>query len=226
MSKHLFLMYLAIGGLIVAWVNFAPRLIQRPPSAHAPSLAEFPSKFRDSIPPAAPAAPDPRPVPGFSLTDQRGQPVTRESLLGKVWVADFIFSSCPGACLEMTKHMGSIKSALPAGDDVRAVTFSIDPKNDTPSKLAAYAERNGASPRWIFLTGDRAVTARVANEGFLFPLSSDPASFEHSERIAVVDKTGTVRGWFDSGASDLVPSVTALVAKLRLENPGASVAAP
>jgi cytochrome oxidase Cu insertion factor (SCO1/SenC/PrrC family) len=101
---------------------------------------------------------------------------------------------------------------------VRIITFSIDPRNDTPAVLAEYAKTHSAGQHWLFLTGERSVTSRVANEGFLFPLSADPTDFAHSERIAVVDKTGTVRGWFESAAPDLVASVTGLITKLKAES--------
>jgi protein SCO1/2 len=161
--KARLVVFLIVGILVVAWVKIAPRLMQSTPAPRSET-----------------AQPAPRPVPDFTLSDQRGEPVTRASLLGKVWVADFIFSSCPGACLEMTKRMSEIDRILPPGDNVRLVTFSIDPRNDTPAALAAYAKTNAAGPRWLFLTGERPVTARVANDGFLFPLSTDPADFAHS----------------------------------------------
>jgi protein SCO1/2 len=200
MKPRIVLIYVAAAAVVFAWVKIAPRLMQVPSSERY-----------------VPAQPAPRLVPDFTLTDQRGHAVTRADLLGKVWVADFIFSSCPGPCLDMTKRMRAIERALPSHDDLRLVTFSIDPSNDTPAALATYATRNEAGPRWLFLSGERPVTARIANEGFLFALSPDPTNFAHSERIAVVDKTGTTRGWFDSAASDLVPAVTALMNKLLKE---------
>lgn len=195
-TRSLIIIYSITAAIVVAWVIIAPKII----SGNRTEVAD--------------TARTPRPVPDFTLTDHRGQAVSRTDLLGKVWVANFIFSSCPGACLDMTKRMREIEQSLPDRENLRLVTFSIDPKNDTPAVLATYAERNSAGPRWSFLTGDRAVTARVANEGFQFPLSTDAASFEHSEQVAVVDSRGTVRGWFDSHSPTLVKDVGNLVRTL------------
>lgn len=191
------LIYLGVAIAIAAWIKVAPGLMN--PPAHSSALT---------------AQPSPRPVPDFKLTDQRGAAVTRESLTGQVWLANFIFSSCPGPCLDLTKRMRSLQDALASRGDVSFVSFSIDPQHDTPAQLADYAQKQAAGPRWYFLTGDRATTARVANDGFLFPLSPDVTNFAHSERIAVVDRQGVVRGWFDSHSEQLVDEVVRLVQTL------------
>jgi protein SCO1/2 len=193
-------LYIAAAAGIVAWVKVAPKLLEgRPPIT------------------AAPTSPAPRTVPDFTLTDQRGQSVTKASLSGRIWLANFIFSSCPGPCLDLTKHMRDLQEVFASRERLVLVSFSIDPANDTLEKLAAYANQVGAGPRWLFLTGQRATTARIAKDGFLFPLSADPSSFDHSERIAVVDARGMVRGWFDSHSPELIASVSKLVEKLQTE---------
>lgn len=189
------LIYAIAVAAIVAFFAIVPRLVRAP---EPPSVA----------------AQAPRAVPDFTLTDQRGNPVSRADLGGKVWIANFIFSSCPGPCLDLTRRMRALDEALAGNDAVRLVSFSIDQTNDTPEALAAYAQRVEASGRWYFLTGPRAVTARVASEGFQFPLSPDPTNFEHSDSIVVVDRTGQVRGWFDAYASNFAEDVKKLVNSL------------
>ena len=196
LSPKVILFNAAAAALIVTWIKVAPGLLER------------------SVPKIAPAAPASRVVPEFALPDHRGERVSRADLLGKVWVANFIFSSCPGPCLDLTKRMRAIDEALADVEALRIVTFSIDEKLDTPAALAAYAARVQAGPRWHFLTGQRAITARVANEGFRFELSSDPGNFAHSDHVVVVDKTGTTRGTFDGHAPDLVQDVRRLVETL------------
>jgi protein SCO1/2 len=110
--------------------------------------------------------------------------------------------------------MRSIQEALADRPEVDLVSFSIDPANDTPAKLAEYAQQVGAGPKWHFLTGERAITARVANDGFLFALSPDASNFDHSDRIALVDAQGMVRGWFDSYSPKLVEEVRSLMRSL------------
>ena len=96
-------------------------------------------------------------VPAFQLTAQSGRPFDSKSLEGDIWVADFIFTTCPGPCPRMSSQMRGVQSAVASMPDVKLVSFTVDPKNDTPAILAAYATRYRAEPgRWFFLTGDRA----------------------------------------------------------------------
>ena len=87
------------------------------------------------------------PVPDFSLTDQTEKTVTLNEMKGKVWIADFIFTSCGGTCPVMTEKMRKLQGTLPS--EIRLVSFSVDPTRDTPKVLAAYAAEHGAtSGRW------------------------------------------------------------------------------
>src|SRR5580692_10467786 len=93
-------------------------------------------------------------IPQFELTAQSGQPFHSQTLAGKIWVADFIYTTCPGPCPRMTSQMREVQDAVLKIPDVRLVSFSVDPANDTPPVLAAYAKVHGASPSiWYFLTG-------------------------------------------------------------------------
>src|SRR5436309_15047988 len=78
------------------------------------------------------------PLPEFSLTDQTGKAVTLHDLTGKVWVADFIFTSCGGTCPLMTQEMRKLRDALPP--EIRLVSFTVDTTRHTPRVLAAYAQ--------------------------------------------------------------------------------------
>lgn len=196
----LILLYGGIAVFAVAWFKVTSALVERGAPVERP--------------PSAPASLPPRKLPDFQLTDQRGQPVPLADLKGKVWVANFFFSSCPGPCLDLTRRVREIDQALGSRDDVRLVSFSIDPKNDTPEALAAYAQKNGASSRWLFLTGERPITAKVGGEGFLLALSPDPAEFTHSDKLVVVDREGNARVWIDSHAPDAVAQVSKAVNEL------------
>ncbi|MCH7812911.1 MAG: SCO family protein, partial [Planctomycetes bacterium] len=92
--------------------------------------------------------------------------------------------------------------------DVRLVSFSVDPERDTPRVLRRYAERYGADPeRWLFLTGDEALIRAVAVEGF--KLGSMDDLILHSAKFALVDRTGAIRGYYDSGDADVVSRLAA-----------------
>src|SRR2546422_11578573 len=95
-------------------------------------------------------------VADFTLTNQNGRVVTLADLRGKVWVADIIFTRCPGPCLKMTRQMSELQAALPANAPVELVSLTADPAYDTPEVLKRYGERFGATPdRWQLLTGKK-----------------------------------------------------------------------
>ena len=122
-------------------------------------------------------------VPDFALIDQRGRPVRRGDVEGKVWIASFIFTNCPDECPLMTVEMARLQSDLAHLDDLRFVSISADPDRDTPAVLSQYAERFNADPnRWSFLTGDKRAIYRLANEGFRLGIV-DPAEPSHGPPV-------------------------------------------
>jgi protein SCO1/2 len=138
-------------------------------------------------------------VPEFSLKAQDARVVTRAELDGKIWIADFIFTSCAGMCPMMTGEMRRLQEKLPA--EVRLVSFSVDPAHDTPEVLAAYAARNGADlNRWVFLTGDKQALYKLSIEGFKLAVDDTvgtPAEpVTHSSRFALIDRAGKIRGYY------------------------------
>jgi cytochrome oxidase Cu insertion factor (SCO1/SenC/PrrC family) len=122
-------------------------------------------------------------IPNFALIDQRGRPVRRGDLEGKVWIANFIFTNCPDECPLMTVEMAQMQSELAHMADFRLVSISVDPDRDTPAVLSEYAERFNADPgRWWFLTGDKRAIYRLAGEGFRLGIV-DPAEPSHSSPV-------------------------------------------
>ena len=96
------------------------------------------------------------PIADFTLTNQNGSAVSLADLRGQVWVADIIFTRCPGPCLKMTRQMKELQEALPPASQAKLVTLTTDADFDTPPVLKAYAERFGADTnRWMFLTGPK-----------------------------------------------------------------------
>src|SRR5579862_5378205 len=93
---------------------------------------------------------------GFAFVDQQGHPFGSDQLRGKVWVANFIFTRCPGVCGQLTDLMGKVQHrARNLGGSFHLVSYIVDPENDTPEALLAYARKHRVSPRmWSFLTGD------------------------------------------------------------------------
>ena len=137
-------------------------------------------------------------LPDFSLTDQHGAPFALSNLHDKVWVADFIFTSCVTICPPMTIQMASLQEEF-ASDDLRFVSFSVDPERDTPEVLFRYADHYGADGnRWSFLTGQKEAIYQLAHKGFNLAAGHRGSEILHSTRFVLVDGAGQVRGYYDS----------------------------
>ena len=174
-------------------------------------------------------------VPAFTLTERSGEPFdSTAALKGKVWLANFFFTACPGPCLRMNARLQEIQQALNKDKhgDVRIVSFSIAPEMDTPEVLRKYAERFHASEdHWFFLTGDRKKIYDLARNTFTLAVQKvddpkDDMAYVHSTRIALVDRDGVVRGSYDSTNPDGTPNeevvqqVLTAVGDLLRESPG------
>ncbi|MBV9744668.1 MAG: SCO family protein [Acidobacteriia bacterium] len=145
-------------------------------------------------------------VPEFQLTSQTGATVGRNALLGHVWVADFIFTTCPGPCPRMSSDMHQIQTATATTPDVKLVSFTVDPSHDTPAVLAAYGKHFLAdSSRWYFLTGAQTSLDQVGRAGF--KLNPVDGSLEHSTRFALVDRQARIRGYYASSDDDFPSSL-------------------
>ena len=146
-------------------------------------------------------------VNDFALTNQTGAASSLSELRGRVWIADIIFTRCPGPCLKMSRQMKELQDALPAAGNTRLVTLTTDPEFDSPPVLAKYATRFDADTnRWIFLTGTKKeIRALAANGLKLSAVEVKPAErqsendlFIHSTIFVVVDKQARLRGVFET----------------------------
>jgi len=153
--------------------------------------------------PEPPPLPALYPMPSFSLTSEQGKPFGAGDLKGKVAIANFIFTSCPTVCPMLTSHMARVQERFAGEPGVHLVSFSVDPKNDTPEVLAAFGRKFGQDPaRWTFLTGDLEAVKRAVVEGFKIHVAGvdDPnaTAFDivHGEHFVLVDKNGTIRGYY------------------------------
>lgn len=159
-------------------------------------------------------------VPDFELTAHTGQPFqSARELKGKVWVANFIFTNCTGPCPRMGTQMRQVQKAL-AGDmpDVRFVSFTVDPKRDTPEVLAAYAKRFSAMDgRWFFLTGPPEKLNALSLDAFMLSKLND--QMDHSTRFALVDQAGRVRKYYDTHEPDSIPHLIADARDLAAQGP-------
>ncbi len=159
-------------------------------------------------------------VPEFDLIERSGQPLRRADLAGKVWVADFFYSTCPGPCPMLSSRLSEIHKAIGHEPDVRLLSISVDPEKDTPEVLRAYADNFQASDRWLFATGDKAHIYALARQGFKVPLMDAPAEgglITHSTRLILVDQTGTVRGFYEGVEESSVGALVRDIGRLLQE---------
>jgi len=143
-------------------------------------------------------------VPDFQLTERSGKAVTLADLKGKVWIADFFYASCPGPCPVISGRLSDWQKDLLGSGDVRIVSITTMPSMDTPEVLRQYADRFHASDKWLFLTGDKEQIFNLSNKGFLLTAAdqNDPAEVAapviHSTKLALVDRNGNIRGYYDA----------------------------
>jgi len=153
--------------------------------------------------------PDLGQLPSFALVDQEGKPFGAAEVRGKVWVADFIFTSCADACPRLTARMRSLQDRLHPGERIGLLSITVDPERDTPQKLAEYARISGAhASLWKFLTGPQRDVERTVVNGFHVAMGKVPVdatddalraqAFEilHGDRLVLVDARGRLRGYY------------------------------
>ena len=160
-------------------------------------------------------------VPSFELTNQDAQPFGSQQLSGKIWIADFIFTSCPGPCPIISTRMSELQKPL-AKSGVHFISFSVDPEKDTPEVLRVYADKLRKEPlRWDFLTGPLSTITSLSRDGFKLSLSEgEPESGPiHDTRFVLVDRRGTIRGYYDALAPDGVTKLLADTNHLLREQP-------
>lgn len=135
-------------------------------------------------------------IPEFEFIDSEGQSVNLNTLKGKVWVADFIFTTCTMACPIMTDNMNTIHKKYKKNDDLRLVSISVYPEYDTPEVLKEYASQyNANTDKWHFLTGKETTVKNIIKNGFKIGDYED--IIFHSEKFALVDKNGMIRSYYN-----------------------------
>jgi protein SCO1/2 len=161
-------------------------------------------------------------VASFNLVNQDSQAFGSRQLSGKIWIADFIFTNCAGPCPIISTRMSELQKPLEKSD-VHLVSFSVDPERDTPDVLRVYADKLRKEPlRWDFLTGPVDAITSLSRNDFKLGLSEGepPESGPiHSTRFVLVDRRGTIRGYYDALAPDGVTKLLADTSHLLREQP-------
>ena len=149
-----------------------------------------------------------RKVPDFIFKNQDNLYVSNEDYKGKVYVAEFFFTTCPSICIEMNQNMKILDEEFGDRDDFGIASFTIDPLTDTPKVLKEYSERlEVKSKNWHFLTGNIDSVYELSNTGFNIFAGVNPAiagGFEHQGFFALIDKNGYIRSRTDKDGNPIV----------------------
>lgn len=140
-------------------------------------------------------------IPSFTMQDQSGKTLTQNDFLGKIYIADFFFSTCPGICKVMAKEMKNVQQQTLNMEDVALLSFSVDPETDTVERLKEYGQMVGAiEGKWHLMTGKYIDVFELAQKKYhitaLKDATADGGIF-HDDRLILVDKKGRVRGFYD-----------------------------
>ena len=139
-------------------------------------------------------------IPNFTLVDQDSTLITEKTVEGKIYLADFFFTSCPTICPKVKKNMKKIYNEYKDRSDFLILSHSIDTKYDTVGRLAWYADKfNIESSTWHLLTGDKTAIYNLAKEYYIAAVESDEAAggYDHSGLVALVDRQRRIRGLYD-----------------------------
>ncbi len=172
----------------------------------------------------------PMPVYGriseFELTERSGDVVTGDDLMGRVWIADFFFTSCGSICPIMSSAMEGLQAKLRDVDEVTLVSISVDPERDTPARLRQYAKRyNAHATRWWFLTGDKRVIYQLSQDSFRLGVEETPPDQRgpevedvlHSNKFVLLDRQSRIRGYYDGEDREMLDLLVADVKELLKE---------
>jgi protein SCO1/2 len=151
--------------------------------------------------------------------NQHGKKFGSADLRGKIWIADFVYSTCPGPCPMISSRMSELQKPLEK-TDVHLVSFSVDPMKDTPEVLRGYAEKlHAEAGRWDFLTGPQSTIYNLSRDGFKLAVGEEKGVPIHSTRMTLVDRNGAIRGYYDAVEPDAVTKLVADTTHLLREQP-------
>lgn len=160
-------------------------------------------------------------IPDFSFIDQYQDTVTQQTVEGKIYIADFFFTSCPTICPVMKKQMLKVYKEIKDDPEIMILSHSIDPRHDTPAVLKKYAEELGVQGKqWLFLTGEKEKIYEVGQGGYLVSAKEDenePGGFIHNGAFILIDKNRNIRGMYDGTTEEGTKKLINDIKKLKAE---------
>ena len=145
-------------------------------------------------------------IADFSLTNQNGETITQNNYKGKIYVADFFFTTCRTICPIMTTNMAEIQKEILDDDNVMLLSHSVTPEIDTVAQLKRYAKKKGVNDKkWNLVTGDKKEIYKLARKSYLAVKDNGdggPFDMVHTENFMLIDKKRQIRGFYDGTNSE------------------------
>ena len=140
-------------------------------------------------------------IADFSLTNQNGKTISHQDFKGKIYVADFFFTTCPTICIAMTDNMLKVQEKIKNNPNIMLLSHSVTPKIDSVPKLKKYALEKGViDTKWHLVTGDKKEIYELARKSYLaVKASGDGGPFDmiHTENFILIDPDQRIRGFYD-----------------------------
>lgn len=157
-------------------------------------------------------------IPAFKFVNQYGDTITNKNLDGKIYVADFFFTSCPSICPIMQRNMLLVYNEFKSDPNIKILSHTIDPKHDTVPVLKDYADKLGISGNsWWLLLGQKEVVYQLAEKHYLVSVNEGKGGFIHQGWFVLVDKQKRIRGSYDGTVADQVKQLVADIHTLQQE---------
>lgn len=201
--------YIWIGLIILIFgIIFVPKIVQRLQEGDVVEHDRISTDPDNKALAYIELAGEKRKVPSFALRNQDSMLITDQDYLGKVYVAEFFFTTCPTICPVMNKNLVQLQEEFREFEDFGVASFTINPVYDTPRVLKEYAEQYGITDMdWHLLTGDPEVIYELANSGFNIyaqQMPEVPGGFEHSGLFALIDREGYIRSREDDYGNPII----------------------
>ncbi|OZI06361.1 SCO family protein [Siphonobacter sp. BAB-5385] len=162
-------------------------------------------------------------IPDFAFASQYGDTVTAKYFAGKIYIADFFFTTCPTICPKMTMEMRKLYQKFKDDPQVMFLSHSIDPKRDSVGRLREYSTDLGVygQKQWYFVTGDRKEIFDIGQNAYFVSAKEDsdePGGLLHSGAFIVIDPQRRIRGIYDGTKDEVVGEVSEAIELLKKEN--------
>ena len=161
-------------------------------------------------------------IPSFQFRDQDNQPVTEKTFAGKIYVADFFFTACPGICKKLTTNLALVQTAFQNDKNVLLLSHSVTPESDDVTRLQQYANANGViRNKWHLVTGKREDIYAIARNAYFADedvgVQKNSNDFLHTENVLLIDKHHHIRGIYKGTSVKDINDLIADIKILKLE---------